>query len=132
MPLSRPQDRPLVWPAVIGGLAGAAGVALSAAAAHVDSSQFVRSAAAIALAHAPILVLLALPGVRRIVRLPALPAAMIAIGVALFCGDMVTRAFLDFSLFHNAAPTGGSLLILGWLALAILTVPAFFARTPGD
>ncbi|MEI2387310.1 DUF423 domain-containing protein [Breoghania sp. JC706] len=125
-------DRPslLVWPAIAGGLAGAAGVALSAAAAHVDGSDFVRSAAAIALAHAPLLILLSLPGTRRIIALPVLPALMTTLGTMLFCGDMVTRAFLDFSLFPYAAPTGGSLLILGWLATAILALPALFRRDP--
>ncbi|PTW59115.1 uncharacterized membrane protein YgdD (TMEM256/DUF423 family) [Breoghania corrubedonensis] len=119
---------PLVWPAIGGGLAGAAGVALSAAAAHVDASDFVRSAAAMALGHAPLLILLAVPGIRRVIRRPVLPALMVTIGLVLFCGDMVARAFFDFSLFHYAAPTGGSLLILGWLTTAALALPALFAR----
>ncbi len=118
----------LVWPALVGGLAGAAGVALSAVAAHVDSSGFVSAAATIALAHAPVLIVLCLPGVRDVLRMPALPALLISLGLILFCGDMTARVFLDHSLFANAAPTGGSLLILGWLAIAALALPSLFAR----
>lgn len=120
---------PLAWPAVVGGIVGAAGVALSAAAAHVDASDFVRSAAAIALAHAPLLILLALPGTKRVVRLPVLPALMVTVGVGLFCGDMIARSFFGFSLFKNAAPIGGSLLILAWLTVALLALPALFRRS---
>lgn len=108
------------WPAVAAGLAGAAGVALSAAAAHVAASDFVRAAATMCLAHAPLLFALSLPGARLRLGAPALPALLVVAGLALFAGDMVRRAFFDAALFPMAAPTGGFLMIGGWLALALL------------
>ncbi|WP_319774322.1 DUF423 domain-containing protein [Breoghania sp.] len=127
-PMRHPPSAASLWPALAAGLSGAAGVALSAVAAHIDSSGFVSAAAAIALAHAPILLILCLPGIRDVLRLPALPAFMITLGVFLFCGDMSARVFLDHKLFAYAAPTGGSLLILGWLAIAALALPALLGR----
>ncbi len=40
-------------------------------------------------------------------------------GAALFAGDLSLRQFAGHSLFPMAAPTGGTLLIIGWLVLAI-------------
>ena len=54
--------------------------------------------------------------------------AGLALGACLFSADLASRAFLDDRLFPMAAPTGGSLMILSWLALAGLCA---FAR-PGD
>lgn len=110
------------WAAVVAGLAGAVGVALSAAAAHVTASSFVASAATMCLAHAPLLLLLSLPGTAQRLRLPALPALLATLGLVLFCGDMVRRAFFDAPLFANAAPIGGTLLIAAWLATAVLAL----------
>ncbi|MDJ0932587.1 DUF423 domain-containing protein [Breoghania sp.] len=119
---------PLIWPTVAGGLAGAAGITLSTVAAHIDFSYLVSTAAAIALAHAPLLILLSLPGIRRVLRRPALPAQPITLGLILFCGDLTACAFLDFSFFKNAAPTGGTLLILDWLLVALPALPNLFSR----
>ncbi|AXS42110.1 DUF423 domain-containing protein [Breoghania sp. L-A4] len=114
--------------AVCAGLAGAAGVALSAAAAHVDASDFVRAAAGMCLAHAPLLLVLSLPGARARLRWPAIPAAMTVLGLLLFAGDMVRRAFFDASLFAKAAPTGGMLMIGAWLTVAALAAFAAMRR----
>jgi uncharacterized membrane protein YgdD (TMEM256/DUF423 family) len=38
---------------------------------------------------------------------------------ALFAGDLCFRHFAGHSLFPLAAPTGGTLLIVSWLVLAI-------------
>ena len=46
-------------------------------------------------------------------------AAFLFIGVALFAGDMLSRAMLDDRLFTYAAPMGGVLMIVGWLAVAL-------------
>ena len=37
----------------------------------------------------------------------------------LFCGDLSRRAFSGVALFPRAAPTGGILLMLGWLLVGI-------------
>lgn len=111
---------------LLAGLAGAAGVALSAVAAHVEASDFIRSAAAMCLAHAPVLFALALPGAVERLRVPLLPAVALAAGVALFAGDMTLRAFPDTPLFAMAAPTGGMLMIGGWVAMGLLALVAAF------
>ena len=38
---------------------------------------------------------------------------------ALFAGDLTLRQFAGHSLFPMAAPTGGTLLIVSWLLLAV-------------
>ena len=63
---------------------------------------------------------------RRIGVLPRLPtlAVLIAwvLGAALFSGDIALRAFTGHRLFAMAAPTGGTILIIAWLALAVIAV----------
>ena len=41
------------------------------------------------------------------------------IAAALFATDLTLRQYAGHSLFPFAAPTGGTLLILSWLALAV-------------
>ncbi len=93
-----------------GGLAGATGVALSAAAAHAGGGN-VAVAATFLLAHAPLLLIAGLlPG-----RLLSAAGATALLGVALFAGDLLMRHYAGGRLFPMAAPLGGSLMILGWL-----------------
>lgn len=112
----------------LAGLAGAAGVALAAAAAHLGGAGL-ETAATFLILHAAALV-----GVTALASgAPGTPAARVALiggfvlftGLVLFSGDLAARAFLDDRLFPMAAPTGGTLLIAGWLGLAI---SAFFRR----
>lgn len=110
------------WITLVAGLAGAAGVVLSALSAHVAASDFVRAAATMCLAHAPLLFALSLPGAEIRLKWPALPSALITLGLLLFCGDMVRRAFFDTALFPMAAPSGGMLLIAAWLVIAVLAI----------
>jgi len=42
------------------------------------------------------------------------------LGTLLFSGDLTARAFAGGRLFPMAAPSGGSLMILSWIALAIV------------
>ncbi|SHN14479.1 DUF423 domain-containing protein [Roseibium suaedae] len=100
----------------LGGLAGAAGVALMAASAHLDDTGLLRLAAEMLLFHAP--ALLAIGALSQMRKAPLLPVAAILMtcGLILFCGDLTSRAMLGDRLFSMAAPTGGSLMILSWLA----------------
>jgi uncharacterized membrane protein YgdD (TMEM256/DUF423 family) len=41
------------------------------------------------------------------------------VAAALFAGDLTLRQYAGHSLFPFAAPTGGSLMIASWLALAV-------------
>lgn len=110
------------WMVVAGALAGAAGVTLAAAAAHVADT--LSSAAAMLLAHAPVLLILGFGGAARL-RGGAACAWLVAAGLLLFAGDIALRGLAGFGLFPFAAPVGGTLLIASWLAIALAAV---FAR----
>ncbi len=43
---------------------------------------------------------------------------LLLVGVSLFSGDIAARTVLGHRLFPMAAPTGGSIMIFGWLVLA--------------
>ena len=98
-----------------GGLAGAAGVALSAAAAH-RGGVFTGTAANFLLMHAPVFLAIGLAGGNRCLRVASL---VLLAGLLLFCGDLLARDFLGSRLFPMSAPIGGTLLIAGWLAIAV-------------
>jgi len=108
----RPVDRIL---ACVGGLCGAAGVALSAMAAH-RGGTFTGTAASFLLFHAPALLAIGLVGRSRWLRVGGV---VLAVGLAAFCGDLLSRDLLDHRLFPFAAPIGGTLLIAGWLVVAL-------------
>ena len=96
------------------GLCGAAGVALSAAAAHGGGAN-TATAATFLVVHAPVLLVVGMAVFNNITRWAA---AVLLVGVALFAGDLVSRDFADDRLFAMAAPIGGGLMILGWLGIA--------------
>lgn len=100
--------------AFVGGLCGAAGVALSAAASH-HGGAFIGAAANFLLFHAPALLVIGLAAGNRLLRLGGL---ILILGLVLFCGDLLSRDLLGDRLFPFAAPAGGTLLIAGWLAVA--------------
>lgn len=99
---------------VVGGLAGAAGVALSAVAAHAGGGN-VGTAASFLLAHAPALLAIGLIGSNRVLKAGG---AILLLGLLLFCGDLLARHYAGSRLFPMAAPAGGTLLIAGWLGVA--------------
>jgi uncharacterized membrane protein YgdD (TMEM256/DUF423 family) len=63
---------------------------------------------------------------------PLALAAMLCfvLGGALFSGDIAMRAFVGDRLFPMAAPTGGTLLLGGWLILAAAALAAIPAAPP--
>lgn len=102
--------------AAFAALMGAAGVGLAAASAHHGGSEYGRIGSEFLILHAA-----ALLGIAALtVALPRLvwAGAGLALGACLFSGDLASRAFLGDRLFPMAAPTGGSLMIVSWLALA--------------
>ncbi|MFC5386394.1 DUF423 domain-containing protein [Aquamicrobium segne] len=99
----------------IAGLAGAAGVALSAAATH-GGGIFTGTAASFLLAHAGVLVALGLFTANRTLHAAGL---ILIAGLILFCGDLLMRDYVGTRLFPFAAPIGGTLLMAGWLAIAL-------------
>lgn len=107
---------------VLGGATGAVGVVLMALSAHADTTGLLSTAANMMMFHAPVILLLGiLAQVRRSPFLP-LALALLVAGLGLFCGDLLSRIFLDARLFPNAAPTGGMLLIVGWAAIVLSAI----------
>ncbi|MBX3575606.1 MAG: DUF423 domain-containing protein [Rhizobiaceae bacterium] len=96
-----------------GGLSGAAGVALSAMAAHAGGAN-TTTAATFLLFHAPALLVLGLADAGRVARIGG---AVLAVGLVLFAGDLLARDLAGDRLFPYSAPAGGLLLIAGWLAV---------------
>ncbi|MEH3146733.1 MAG: DUF423 domain-containing protein [Methylobacterium frigidaeris] len=112
---------PLDWPdrllLALAALAGFLGVVLSAAAAHLQASPSLATAAQFLLFHATALIgLVALAASGRLHR-GAVRASgyALVLGLALFSGDLATRALAQMPLLPMAAPTGGVLLMLGWV-----------------
>ena len=105
------------------GLLGAAGVALSAYAAHADGGANLTTAATFLLLHAAAIAGLSAGGTTRRGLLQA--ATLLVVGVILFSGDITLRVTTGASPWRMAAPTGGMILIAGWLWLS---VAAFLGR----
>jgi uncharacterized membrane protein YgdD (TMEM256/DUF423 family) len=104
----------------LAGLSGALGVGLSAAAAHITGGNLA-TAAQFLLFHAPGLLALAALIATGTVQptLAQVAGYVLVLGLVLFCGDLSRRAFAGVALFPRAAPTGGILLMLGWLLVAL-------------
>jgi uncharacterized membrane protein YgdD (TMEM256/DUF423 family) len=109
---------------VLAAAMGAAGVALAAASAHQSDATRLASASSMLLFHAPAVLATVLLAERRVidVRLGFAAAFGFVIAAALFAGDLTLRQYAGHSLFPMAAPTGGMLLILSWLLLAVAAI----------
>ena len=114
---------------VLAGLMGASGVGLAAAAAHAAPGSGLDGAAYLLLFHAT-----AVLGAGSLAKQELLwrPFGFVAMacfvaGGVLFAGDISMRAFAGHRLFPMAAPTGGTLLIIGWLVLAAAAIVAMAA-----
>jgi uncharacterized membrane protein YgdD (TMEM256/DUF423 family) len=106
---------------ILAGVMGADGVILAAASAHQPDATRLASASSMLLFHATaVLAVVALTerGVIH-VRIGIAAAFGFVIAAALFAGDLTLRQYAGHSLFQMAAPTGGTLLIVSWLLLAV-------------
>jgi len=118
-----------VWTRILfllAGLLGAAGVAGAAVATHVGGGAVLETAAYFLILHAAALVgLVALAlSLGRGGTLLRIGASVLALGVVLFTGDLASRALLETKLLGGSAPFGGSLMIAGWLVVAITALVA--------
>jgi uncharacterized membrane protein YgdD (TMEM256/DUF423 family) len=110
----------------LAGLMGACGIALAAAGAHAAPGAGLEAAAYMLLFHAAALLAGATLVGQGLLWRPlgfAVLAAWI-VGALLFSGDIALRAFAGHRLFAMAAPSGGIILIIGWIALAVAAVGA--------
>ncbi|WP_076864519.1 DUF423 domain-containing protein [Bradyrhizobium mercantei] len=106
---------------VCAAIMGACGVMLAAAAAHLPDATRLAAASSMLLFHAPAIIASIAVADRAIVhaKLGIVAAAGFVIAASLFAGDLVLRQYAGHGLFPMAAPTGGTLLILSWLVLAV-------------
>jgi uncharacterized membrane protein YgdD (TMEM256/DUF423 family) len=103
-------------------------VALAAAAAHVTlpPGSGVESAAYLLMIHAGAVLGAGALTCQGLAWRPVATLAMagFVLGGGLFAGDISMRAFAGHPLFAMAAPSGGTLLILSWLVLAVAALVA--------
>jgi uncharacterized membrane protein YgdD (TMEM256/DUF423 family) len=106
---------------VLAALMGAAGVALAAASAHQPDAARLASASSMLLFHASAVLATASLTERRVIdaRIGLGAAYGFVAAAALFAGDLTLRQYAGHGLFPMAAPTGGTLLIVSWVALAV-------------
>ena len=103
---------------------GADGVILAAASAHQPDASRLASASSMLLFHAATVLATVALIERSIVhpKLGVTAAFGFVVAAALFAGDLTLRQYAGHSLFPFAAPIGGTLLIVSWLALAVAAV----------
>ena len=106
---------------ILAGVMGADGVMLAAAAAHQPEATRLASASMMLLFHASAVMGAVALVERGVVHLQiGLTSAIgFVLATALFSGDLVMRQYAGSGLFPMAAPAGGTLLIVSWLALAV-------------
>ena len=124
-------DMTLLFSVAFGGLMGACGVILAASASHGPAqSASLQSAAYMLLVHAVAVVAGASLMDRDVLWRGPLVLGILAwiIGASLFSGQIAAQAFLGRGLFPMAAPTGGTIMIAGWIAITIAACGAFGKR----
>lgn len=110
----------------LAGLMGAGGIALTAAGAHGKPGTGLDNAGYLLLIHGAAVIAVTV-GARQGLILRPLGLAVLwgfVIGAALFAADVTARAYLGGRLFPYAAPTGGTIMILSWLALVAAALSA--------
>jgi uncharacterized membrane protein YgdD (TMEM256/DUF423 family) len=105
---------------VLAGMMGADGVILAAASAHQADASRLGTASSMLLFHACAVLATVALAERALIHARIGFGAAIGFVVAsvLFAGDLALRQYAGHGLFPMAAPTGGTLLIASWLALA--------------
>ena len=106
---------------ILAGIMGADGVVLAAASAHQADAARLASASSMLLFHATAVLAVAALAERGIIhaRIGIAAAFGFVVAAGLFAGDLTLRQYAGHGLFPMAAPTGGTLLIVSWLALAV-------------
>ena len=106
---------------ILAGIMGADGVILAAASAHQPDAARLASASSMLLFHATAVLAVVALAERGVIhaRIGIAAAFGFVIATGLFAGDLTLRQYAGHGLFPMAAPTGGTLLIISWLALAV-------------
>ncbi len=123
------------WAHILAGIAalsGAAGAMELAAAAHLISDPLLKTSANFLLVNAAAVIALSalsFGGARRTDWLLA-AATLLLCGSLLFACELSTHVFLGRRILPLAAPVGGGMTILGWLASAIAAFVCAFETRP--
>ncbi len=106
---------------ILAGIMGVDGVILAAASAHQPDASRLVSASSMLLFHATAVLAVVALAERGVIhaRIGIAAASGFVVAAALFAGDLTLRQYAGHGLFPMAAPTGGTLLIISWLALAV-------------
>ena len=106
---------------VLAAIMGADGVILAAASAHQADATRLAAASSMLLFHAAAVLASVALAERGLIHVRVGLGATFGfvIAASLFAGDLTLRQYAGHGLFPMAAPTGGTLLIASWLALAI-------------
>jgi uncharacterized membrane protein YgdD (TMEM256/DUF423 family) len=106
---------------ILAAVMGADGVILAAASAHQPDAARLAAASSMLLFHATAVLAAVALAERGVIdaRIGIAAAFGFVIAAALFAGDLTLRQYAGHSLFAMAAPSGGTLLILSWLLLAV-------------
>ena len=107
----------IVFAAIMGG----DGVILAAASAHQADATRLAAASSMLLFHATAVLASVALAERGLIhaRIGLVAAFSFVIAASLFAGDLTLRQYAGHGLFPMAAPSGGTLLIASWLALAV-------------
>jgi uncharacterized membrane protein YgdD (TMEM256/DUF423 family) len=103
----------------LAGIFGALGVATAAMASHGEEVRNLAAISSMALAHAPVLLIIGLVGRGRVLTGAGL---ILAAGCVIFVADLAMRQWTASPLFLGAAPIGGGGMILGWLGIVSAAV----------
>jgi uncharacterized membrane protein YgdD (TMEM256/DUF423 family) len=105
----------------IAAIFGCAGLALAAAGAHARPGMGLDSAGYMLLFHAAAVIAAGAAITAGLIQRPLglAATAILLVGAALFSGDLALRAYAGHRLFPMAAPTGGMVMMAGWLVLAL-------------
>ena len=106
---------------ILAAIMGADGIMLAAASAHGAEASRLASASSMLLFHASAVLSAVGLAERGIVhaKIGTVAAFGFVLAASLFASDLTLRQFAGRGLFPMAAPTGGTLLIASWLALAV-------------
>ena len=106
---------------ILAAIMGADGVILAAASAHQADASRLAAASSMLLFHATAVLAVAALVERGVIhaRIGIASAFGFVVAAALFATDLTLRQYAGHSLFPFAAPTGGTLLIVSWLLLAV-------------
>jgi len=106
---------------ILAGIMGADGVILAAASAHQPDDARLASASSMLLFHSSAVLAVVALAERGVIhaRIGIAAGFGFVIATALFAGDLTLRQYAGHGLFPFAAPSGGTLLIISWLVLAV-------------